>query len=148
VRTIGVLVVAAVLTTAIGCSKTEKLIEVRGKVFIGTEPVKGGTGYVTFHPDASKGNKSLEEAVGEIQPDGTYVLSTREQAGVALGWYHIAVNYSEVLDPQNPYVTKWLMPDPKKFGDWQRSGLAVEVVADPQPGHYDIKLPPVEGGAK
>ena len=54
----------------VGCAGGEKLIEVKGKVLVGDQPVGKGQGFVTFHPNAAKGNKWLEESVGAIQPDG------------------------------------------------------------------------------
>jgi hypothetical protein len=126
-----------------GCGRGTSLVEVRGTVYVGDQPVQKGTGHVTFHPDAQKGNKSLEEAVGAIQPDGTYVLETRGTRGVAPGWYKVGVSVSEVLDPNNPYVTKWLMPNPEKYRDWNKSGISIEVVEKPAEGQYDIRLPPL-----
>lgn len=130
-----------------GCSG-KQLFDVHGTVYVGDQPVQKGTGHVIFHPDESKGNKSLEEANGTIQDDGSYRLETRGQPGAAPGWYKIAVSVSEVMDPNNPYVTKWLMPDPLKYREWAKSGISVEVVKKPQPGHYDIKLPAMSGTAK
>ena len=128
---------------AAGCSSGERLIEVKGRVLVGDKPVGKGMGFVTFHPDAKKGNKSLEEAVGAVQPDGSYTLITREKPGAASGWYKVGVSIAEVIDPKNPYVTKWLMPDKDKYSDWSKSGIQIEVVATPQAGQYDIKLPPL-----
>jgi hypothetical protein len=136
---------AAAAAFLLGCGSRTSLVEVKGKVYVGDQPVRKGTGHVTFHPDAKKGNTSLEEAVGAIQPDGSYVLETRGSPGVAPGWYKVGVSVSEVLDPNNPYVTKWLMPNPEKYRDWNTSGIAIEVVKNPAPGQYDIKLPPMPG---
>ena len=137
-----VVLLAAILLA--GCAGGEKLTEVKGKVLVGDQPVGKGMGYVTFHPDAAKGNKSLEEAVGAIQPDGSYALDTRGKAGAAKGWYKVGVSIAEVMDPNNPYVTKWLMPNPDKYQDWNKSGISIEVVDAPQPGQYEIKLPPLK----
>jgi hypothetical protein len=131
----------AIVMVACGCEPGETLTEVRGKVFVGDQPVGKGTGFVTFHPDEKQGNKSLEEAVGAIEPDGTFVMKTRSKDGVAPGWYKVGVSIAEVLDPNNPYVTKWLMPNPDKYQDWNKSGIRLEVVEGAPPGAYDIKLP-------
>jgi hypothetical protein len=130
------------------CTRGEGLTQVRGKVYIGEESATKGMGFVTFHPDSAKANKSLEEAVGAIQPDGTYVLETRGKPGATKGWYKVGVSLSEVVNPNNPYVTKWLMPNPEKYQNWGKSGISIEVVDKPQPGHYDIKLPPLSSAAK
>jgi len=136
------------LVALTSCSSGERLTPVEGKLYVGDQPAHGGTGFVTFHPDASKGNKWMEEAVGEIKEDGTYVLGARGKGGAAPGWYKVAVNYSEVMNPANPYVTKWLMPQPEKYGDWNKSGISIEVVEKPEPGRYDIKLPALSGAGK
>jgi hypothetical protein len=132
------------MLVATGCSGGEELTQVRGKVFVGDKADHKGMGYVTFHPDDKKGNTSLEEAVGAIQPDGSFALETRGQPGAAKGWYKVGVSLAEVMDPNNPYVTNWLMPDPDKYQDWNQSGISIEVVDQPAAGQYDIKLPPLE----
>jgi len=139
------LCMAAAGAMIVGCAGGEKLTEVRGKVLVGDQPVGKGAGFVTFHPDASQGNNSMEEAVGAIQPDGTYSLDTRGKTGAAKGWYKVGVSIAEVLDPNNPYVTKWLMPNPDKYQDWNKSGIKIEVVEKPVAGQYDIQLPPLGG---
>jgi hypothetical protein len=123
-----------------GCGGSSDLIEVKGRVLMGDKPVPKGHGYVIFHPDASKGNSSLEQAQGQIDQEGNYVLVTRENRGVAPGWYKVSVTLAEVIDPANPYVTKWLIPE--KYIDPATSGLEVEVVPNPTPGAYDLKLEP------
>jgi hypothetical protein len=133
------------LSLALGCSEGDKLTEVKGTLYIGDQPSQRGMGYVTFHPDASKGNTWMEEGVGTVQPDGTYFLESRGTKGVAPGWYKVGITVADVLDPNNPYVTKWLMPNPEKYQYWSKSGISVEVVEKPQPGQYDIKLPALGG---
>ena len=127
-----------------GCSQGEGLTPVRGTLYIGDEPSQKGMGFVTFHPDASKGNKWMEEAVGAVQADGTYELEARGKKGAAKGWYKVGVSVAEVIDPNNPYVSKFLMPNPEKYQNWGKSGISIEVVDKPQPGQYDIKLPPLK----
>jgi len=132
------------LAVLAGCTKGESLTEVRGKLYIGDEPSTKGMGYVTFHPDASKGNTWQEESVGAVQPDGTYSLESRGKKGAANGWYKVGVTVADVIDEKNPYVTNWRMPNPEKYQRWDKSGISVEVVDKPQPGQYDIKLPPLD----
>jgi len=135
-------ILAVVLGSATGCKPETGLVPVRGRVFIGEELSTTGAGTVTFHPDDKKGNKSLEEGVGRILSDGSFLLETRGQVGIAPGWYKVGVSVAEVLDPANPYVTKFLMPEPEKYSDWNRSGIEIEVVPGKvEQGKYDIKLP-------
>ncbi len=131
-----------------GCSKGDSLTEVRGTLFIGDEPSTKGMGYVTFHPDASKGNTWQEESVGAVQPDGTYSLESRGKKGAAKGWYKVGVTVADVIDEKNPYVTNWRMPNPEKYQRWDKSGISIEVVDKPQPGQYDIKLPALDSAGK
>jgi hypothetical protein len=125
-----------------GCTQQERLTPVRGTLFIGDKPSDKGMGYITFHPDADKGNKWQEEAVGMVKPDGTYELEARGKKGAANGWYKVGVSVAEVIDPNNPYVTNWLIPNPEKYQNWAKSGISIEVVEKPQPGQYDIKRSP------
>jgi hypothetical protein len=122
-----------------GCDKGGvKLVAVEGKVMLGDKPVTNG--FVMFKPDASKGNTSMEEPSGSIDAQGNYALSTGAKKGAAPGWYKVAVTAAENLDPNNPYFTKWLIPE--KYIDPQTSKLVVEVVENPAAGAYDFKLDP------
>src|SRR5438270_9214302 len=58
---------------------------VQGKVTYKGEPVKYGT--VSFVPDASKGTDG-PMAMGNIQDDGTYILSTSDAGDGALVGHH------------------------------------------------------------
>ena len=138
-------IAALAAALSLGCSQGNKLTEVRGTLYIGDQPSTKGMGYVTFHPDAGKGNNWQEEGVGQIQPDGTYSLESRGTKGVAPGWYKVGITVAEVIDQNNPYVTKWLMPNPEKYQNWSKSGISIEVVDKPQPGQYDIRLPALGG---
>jgi hypothetical protein len=122
-----------------GCSNQDpKLVAVEGKVTMGNEPVTRG--YVIFTPDHKKGNDSKEEPRGNINEDGTYRLMTHVKEGVAPGWYKVAVSAAKQIDPKNPYFTDWLI-DPR-FNDATTSKIQFEVVKDPAPGRYDIKVEP------
>ena len=56
--------IVVIAVAIVGCAKEERLTPVRGTLYIGDQPSTKGMGYVTFHPDASKGNTWQEEAVG------------------------------------------------------------------------------------
>src|SRR5262249_21855206 len=118
--------------------KGPQLTPVQGKVTFGDKPLT--TGYVIYFPDAAKGNKSQEEPRAEIGPDGTYVLTTGTKPGAAPGWYKVAVSAADQIDPNNPYFTKW--PIPEKYINPNPSGLALEVVEKAAPGAYDLQLAP------
>ncbi len=125
--------------TVAGCGKGDpKLVQVEGKVTVGSKPLTTGT--VTFYPDATKGNQSKEVPLGAIDAEGNYRLITRINEGVTPGWYNVAVTAAEQIDPKNPYFTDWLIP--QKYIDPKKSNLRFEVVQNPLPGAYDIKLEP------
>ena len=120
-----------------GCGKAaSSLAPVQGKVIFDGKALTAGT--VIFYPAADKGNHSLEEPRGKIDGQGNYKVLTGIKQGVTPGWYKIAVTAAKQLDPKNPYFTEWLIP--QKYIDYRTSKLAVEVVANPEPGRYDLKL--------
>lgn len=125
---------ALALLLAAGCgSRTGKLHTVTGKVTLpdGT-PVTQGV--VTYAADKSRGNQSTFTASGKINSDGTYTLLTNDKDGAPPGWYKVTV------------VTNYPGGDPpritlnRKYADPKRSDLAREVVADPAPGAYDLRV--------
>jgi hypothetical protein len=123
----------------LGCGRGEKLAAVAGKVYIDGAPLPGGPRcYVVYQPDRSKNNNSPHEPKSVIQADGSYLLTTIDQDGAAPGWYRVRVDAAEVVDVKNPYVTNWLVP--KKYVDFAKSGLLVEVVEKPASGAYDLQL--------
>jgi hypothetical protein len=119
-----------------GCGGIPGAVQVEGKVTAGGQPLT--TGYVIFYPDPDKGNLSQEEPRAEIDTQGNYQLLTGIEPGVKPGWYKVAVTAADQIDPNNPYFTNWLIPE--KYIDPRTSGLALEVVENPPPGAYDLKL--------
>jgi hypothetical protein len=125
-----------------GCGANgPKFVPVKGKVtFTNGEAVEAGetlTGYVVFNADPAKGNTSMEVAQGKIQPDGSFSLSTRDKDGAVPGWYKVTVDIART-NPKDPYDHKQLVPP--RYLDKDKSGLAFEVVENPEPGRYDLKV--------
>ena len=115
----------------------------------GTVKVEGKlltTGWLTFHPDESRGNKGSHLAVAEIKPDGTYELSTNGRPAVPCGPYKVVVAASPdpipVKPPRNPDGTpkklRWLVHE--KYTKPETTDARIEVVEKPAPGSYDLKL--------
>lgn len=130
---------AVTMLVLAGCHGGSGLVPVKGKVMVGDKPVNNG--YVIYYPDVAKGNTSMEEPRGAIDAEGNFeLLSNGVDRGVTPGWYKIAVTAAEKLDPNNPYFTKWLIPE--KYIDPKTSKLAVEVVVEPVPRAYDLVLEP------
>jgi hypothetical protein len=126
-----------------GCGKEPpKLATVEGTVFVGGEPLNVGTaqrrGYVQLNPDAARGNTSLARPSGEIDSEGHFKIMTNVKMGVTPGWYKVAVSADFKPNPDNAYGFKELIP--KRYFNENTSGLSFEVVENPAPGAYDLKL--------
>lgn len=122
-----------------GCSdsKSVKLLSVSGKVTLENVPLTAGV--VTFTPDTSKGNSQQAIPSGTIDDQGVYRLQTSDvkdmKDGAPVGWYKVSVNTS--MPSMNP--TKGVSIN-VRYTNPATSGLAVEVVASPAAGAYDLKL--------
>src|SRR5579883_2287906 len=128
---------AAVSGSGCGEGGRANLVPVVGHFTLNGQPLTSGQ--VVFHPDAARGNNSLDEPRGPIDAQGRYELSTVGRKGVVPGWYKVAVIATEPFDPQHPYVLpKSLIP--VRYNDPSASGLTREVTASPAPGAYDLKL--------
>ena len=81
------------LCTLAGCSRDPnmpKLGRVHGKVTYKGKPVASGT--VTFNPIPGKGGETGQNATGQIEPDGSYVMTTFNTGdGAILGEHVVAV---------------------------------------------------------
>jgi hypothetical protein len=128
---------AAISGPGCGGGGRPNLVPVAGQVTLDGRPLTSGQ--VVFHPDAARGNNSLDEPRGPIDAQGRYELSTVGQKGVVPGWYKVAVIATEPFDPQHPYVLpKSLIP--VRYNDPSASGLTHEVRTNAAPGAYDLKL--------
>jgi hypothetical protein len=123
------------LLTLAGCGGLE-LVPVSGKVTLGDKPLTAGA--VSFVPDASKGNNVRVSCMGRIGPNGHYEISsngvTKSETGkgAPLGWYKVILITTLPGTPEIAVNPKYLDPD--------KTPLLIEVVDNPKPGHYDIKL--------
>jgi hypothetical protein len=119
-------------------------IPVVGKVTIQNVPLSAKQTVVLFKPDASRGNTSSFEPTGTVDADGNYSVKTKGKNGAPPGWYTVVVtarDEASPVHPQNPQhrpSAKSLVP--AKYGLEKTSGLSIEVVANPAPGAYDLKL--------
>ena len=130
-RTCGLLLcsmgIAILVTGCGGASDAPQLAAVSGVVLLDGQPLKKGS--IQFTPDSSKGTTG-RMALGEIKPDGKFVLGTTVPGdGARVGFHKVAVNCfdSTPFNPNNPAqsTTKWLIPE--KYGDDRTSGLTAEV---------------------
>jgi hypothetical protein len=110
---------------------------VAGRLLLDGEPLAGKEGAVVLKPDAGKGNKAAATPAGVLQRDGTFTVITKGRPGAPLGWYKVVVTATEpAVNPNEDarpsvdarYLTAATTP------------LAIEVVARPAPGRYDLQL--------
>jgi hypothetical protein len=131
---LGILGVCGLLPLA-GCGGL-RLVPVAGKVTLDGKPMKGGS--VSFNPDSSKGNDARVMCVGRIDSEGRYELTTtgvkgsETGKGAPLGWYRVTLITTLPGQPVIPVADRYL--------DFDKTPLSVEVIADPAPDRYDLKL--------
>lgn len=126
---------AAVLAS--GCGRTRYPVE--GRVFLDGKPLEGKEGAVSFKPDVSKGNPSSVPSVGVLQSNGSFSLSTDGQSGAPAGWYKVIITATEADANPNDETPRVV---PERYESEAATPLLVEVVANPSPGAYDLKLSP------
>ena len=136
---------SACLTTGCGDdSGVGPTFPVAVKVTVGNVPLTAKSTIVLFKPDAAKGNGSVYEPTGTVDGQGKYALVTKGKKGAPPGWYKIAVTAHEGR-AEHPKGTLRHRPVahaviPGKYGQPETSNLSIEVVENPVPGAYDLKL--------
>jgi hypothetical protein len=108
---------------------------VSGNVTLDGNPVQAGL--LLFHPDESKGNTARAACTGPVK-DGRYTLVTSgvtkadTGSGAPVGWYKVYV----LADfPGAPVINCH-----QRFFDAKTTPVVIEIVDDPPPGAYDVKL--------
>ncbi len=124
------------LTGLAGCSgQGEKYHPVKGKILVDQKPLT--TGSIALHPDPAKGNTSTAIPSASISSDGTYEVFTNGKPGAPLGWYKVTVVAEETPDSAHPEQVKSQVAT--FCGDPATTPLALEVVAEPRAGAYDLQ---------
>ena len=141
------LFVVAGLMLCSGCGpKLPKTATVGGRVTYNGKPVVSGT--IVFQPAQGR------PAMGEIQPDGTFKLTTFESGdGALLGKHRVTIEARNVRKPPPmegagasniaPKV-EWLVP--RKYANSDSSNLIAEV--KPGQNNIDFDLPSEPGGKR
>ncbi|HEX4412922.1 MAG TPA: hypothetical protein VH107_04785 [Lacipirellulaceae bacterium] len=137
-RFLGVVLMAFSLVT--GCHRGPAMVPVSGKVLYNGKPLEFGT--VTFQPPHG------QPARGDIQPDGTFTLSTyRLNDGAVLGKHKVRVACYEsqrpgtVKAPGEASLGKLLIPS--KYTFFEQSGLSAEIhEGENPPLVFELKGPP------
>ncbi|HYH64437.1 MAG TPA: hypothetical protein VD866_07040 [Urbifossiella sp.] len=114
-------------------------LPVKGRVTVDGAPLAGGL--VIFYPDASRGNESPVEPRGRTNRRGEYQLRAEGQAGIAPGWYRVAV-VPRQPDPGEPAASKskTQVGFDRRYERPNTSGLAVLVSRDAEGGSYDLRI--------
>lgn len=114
-----------------------ELPAVEGIVTLDDRPLPRGT--VSLRPDGE--NPTEHHPTGMIGPDGRYTIYTAGEPGAPVGRYRVLVFANEeVLDDRSahPSLPKSIVPARyRAVGD---TPLEIEVLDQPQPGRYDLRL--------
>jgi hypothetical protein len=123
-----------------GCGP--KRVPAGGTVELDGKPLAGGILY--FNPNNEKGNTAQVNCSSPVK-DGHFQLQTAgiersdSGAGVPLGWYKVTLRVNmpgeKPIFPGQPAIQvnpKYLKPE--------TTDLEIEVVENPQPGAYDLKM--------
>jgi hypothetical protein len=124
-----------VFVAGCGIGGGEKLAPVAGKVTVDGKLLTTGT--VSLRPDGSQGNKSQHQPNGAIDAEGNYeLLVPPAKKGAPLGWYKVVVFAYDDPQPGKPLKSFIDM----KYSDEKTTPLRFEVIENPEPGRYDLKL--------
>lgn len=131
-------VVVGLLLGILGCGGTDNgFAAVTGMVTLDGVPLPRGT--VTLRPVG--GNPTAHHPTGVIASDGRYTIYTAGQAGAPVGRYRVLVFANEELERANnvhPAMPRSMVPD--RYRNADSTPLAIDVVASPAAGAYDIEL--------
>jgi hypothetical protein len=128
---IAAVVALPILALLLGCDEASRLttIPVSGKVTYHGQPVSQGT--VTFQPVKLSEGLPRRPAMGTLQSDGTYQLSSfQHNDGVIPGEYQvIVISITSGPTPEQPNVPEvWAIP--KKYGNPVQTDLKATVPAE------------------
>jgi hypothetical protein len=126
------LVLMVVLSLS-GCSGNQRptTIAVTGNVSFAGRPLASGA--ITFYPDEARQETTTRPALGVIDKDGRYSLSTfRAGDGVMPGSYRVSIeSLSSERKIERPDAREtWAIPE--RYGRTDTSGLVATVPADPR----------------
>jgi hypothetical protein len=131
-------VLAASIAALAGCSGGDSnLAHVEGIVRVNGEPLTAGR--IVFQPEQAGLN-----ALGQINPDGTFTLTTKEADGAQIGLYKVAIVAAQAPagrpDPSaGPQPLKWLAPE--RYAAVGTSKLTYEVKAGDNHPEFDLNSP-------
>jgi hypothetical protein len=127
----GLPLVVMVVSALPGCSGDQRptTIAVTGRVSFAGRPLASGA--ITFYPDEARHEPGARPALGVIDKDGRYSLSTfRKGDGARPGSYRISIeSLSGERSIERPDAREtWAIPE--RYGRTDTSGLVATVPAD------------------
>jgi hypothetical protein len=140
------LLFGALLVVPLGCdsSGVGRTYPVTGRITLNDKPFSAPVVAVLFKPDSSKGNTSSFEPVGIVDENGEFQVKTNGKEGAPPGWYKVIVAASDgkAVHARKPNDKKPVVRSllPERYGTAATSKLSIEVVENPGPAAYDLKL--------
>jgi hypothetical protein len=125
-----------------GCGPSLRRVPAGGNVTIDGKPLEGGILY--FNPDISKGNEARVSCSSGVK-NGKFELRTAgversdSGPGIPLGWYKVNVRVNLPGEPTPRFAGPAVKIDPR-YLDPEKTPLSIEIVEEPAPGAYDLKL--------
>jgi hypothetical protein len=108
-----------------GIGAKTALVPVKGKVTYKGQPLTKGR--IRFQPDGYG-----KSAHGQLQPDGTFVLTTEKDGdGVIVGQHRVTLSDTGIKSPRNALALKW--------ANAAASGLTADVDAEHTEFTFDLK---------
>ncbi len=138
------------MIAAVGCgSDLPKLYPVSGTVTLNGEPLAAG--HVLLYPNGTPSNASQDVPAGMIQ-DGKYSILTSKRSGASAGSYKVVVKATNYSGGNAPPMGGTAVPVRSlidaKYGSRSQTPLALEVVAEPEAGAYDLEVTKQSGREK
>lgn len=142
-------IVLGIVALLAGCGDNVDVVPVSGRITVDGEPLHVGGGLVNFVPIKEKGNTTDLQPAGVVDENGNYeVYYSTKKKGAPPGWYKLQVTASppgirHIPLPGERKKKKGSLPPPpfdRKYMRFADSGLELEVVRNPSPGAYDLKL--------
>ncbi len=130
-------IIAAVALVVSGCGGGPSTVPVSGKVTYQGKPLEFGT--VMFQAESGPIAKA------EIQPDGTFTLTTDGDPGAVVGMHQVRVACFSNQAPDSPPPPPDREPTlgrpliPIKYNNFDQSGLVVEVTKGMEPVELNLQ---------
>ncbi|MDZ7619607.1 MAG: hypothetical protein U1E05_21620 [Patescibacteria group bacterium] len=117
------------MAATVGCGARD-VAHVKGSVSYQQQPL--GHGRVVFHPEAGR------PAFGEIGPDGTFTLTTRDpRDGALVGNHRVTVHCDQASDPTDAFSDRDSLV-PARYQKPETSGLTAQVEPGTNTFHFEL----------